>query len=53
MLGLGLGPVAAAGVYDMTGSYYGIILVFIAAFVVASLVMVLARKPTRPIPEYP
>jgi MFS family permease len=53
MLGLGLGPVAAAAAYDTTGSYEGIILIFIAAFVVASLVMVLARKPSRPLPEHP
>jgi sugar phosphate permease len=48
MLGLGVGPVAAAAAYDTTGSYEGIILIFIAAFVVASLLMILARKPSRP-----
>jgi MFS family permease len=47
MLGLGLGPVAAAAAFDTTGSYQGIIIVFIAAFVVASLLMVLARKPAK------
>ncbi|MFN0072534.1 MAG: MFS transporter [Chloroflexota bacterium] len=48
MLGLGLGPVAAAAVYDTTGSYQGIILFFIGAFIVASLLMILAKKPTHP-----
>jgi MFS family permease len=47
MLGLGLGPVAAAAAYDTTGSYQSIILIFIGAFVVASLLMVLARKPIK------
>jgi sugar phosphate permease len=47
MLGLGVGPVAAAAAYDTTGSYHGIILIFIGAFVVASLLMVLARKPSK------
>lgn len=48
MLGLGLGPVAAAAAYDLTGSYEIIILIFIGAFILASLLMVLARKPVRP-----
>jgi len=47
MLGLGLGPVAAAAAYDTTGSYRGIIMIFIGAFVLASLLMVLARKPNK------
>lgn len=47
MAGLGLGPVAAAATFDSTGSYRGIILIFIGAFVLAALLMALARKPRR------
>jgi hypothetical protein len=51
MLGLGLGPVAAAAAYDTTGSYQGIILLFIGAFAVATLLLALARKPTKDRPD--
>jgi MFS family permease len=50
---LGLGPVAAAAAYDTTGSYHGIILIFIGAFAVATVLMVLARKPVKISPSQP
>lgn len=46
--GLGLGPLIAAAVFDRTGSYRGIFLIFIGMFLVAAFLIYLARRPERP-----
>lgn len=47
MLGLGLGPLLASVFFDLTGSYYAVFNVFIAASLVAAALLWLAKKPNK------
>ena len=48
MMGLGFGPLIASISFDITGSYKGVFFVFAASFLVAAVLMFLAKKPKAP-----
>jgi MFS family permease len=44
-IGLGLGPLLAAAAYDLTGTYQGVFLGFVASFSTSMLLIGISRKP--------
>jgi hypothetical protein len=46
--GLGLGQSLGAVLYDLTGSYTGLLVVALGAYLLAALLLGLARPPTAP-----
>jgi sugar phosphate permease len=48
--GLGLGPLFAAAAFDLTGSYRGVFVLFIAAYLLAAGLIFFARRPTGGLP---
>jgi predicted MFS family arabinose efflux permease len=48
MIGLGFGPLIAALAFDRTGSYLGVFTFYIFLFLIAALLVFLARPPQRP-----
>ncbi len=48
MLGLGLGPLLASISFDLSGSYKGVFAIFSAGYVLAAVLMWLAKKPPLP-----
>ncbi len=48
MAGVGLGPLVAAASFDLSGTYQGIFIFFMALYVLSAVLIFLARKPSPP-----
>jgi len=46
--GLGLGPILGGAIFDLTGTYHGLFIASISAFIVAGVLLFLAVQPTKP-----
>lgn len=46
--GLGLGPILGGALFGLTGTYHGLFIVSVSAFIVAGVLLFLAVQPTKP-----
>jgi len=49
MLGLGFGPLISSVSFDLTGSYQGVFIVYVAVSMMTAVLLLLAKKPNPPV----